>query len=385
MSKNTGHKWSVIALALLLCFVFPVASYAKTTQQLLEEAQQQKNETEEEKNEVEGDKNDLKNEQNSLKGTLDALSGDLTDIGDKLASIETQMDAKEAEIEVTRAALEAAREQKDEQYDAMKSRLQFMYESSNTMYLEMIFSAGSFADFVNAAMYIDSIASYDLQKLEEYEATVTLIDEQEQKLDTELAALDELKVQAEEEKGKVAGLISQTSNNIAQYGDQIADLEAQINAYDAALAEQEKDIAALKKQLAAEMAQSNLAANSSWRDISEVTFEEGDRYLLANLIYCEAGGEPYDGQVAVGAVVMNRVLSSVFPDTVVGVIYANRQFSPVASGRLALALAENRATESCYRAADEAMTGYTNVGGCVFFRTPIDGLTGINIGGHVFY
>ncbi len=112
---------------------------------------------------------------------------------------------------------------------------------------------------------------------------------------------------------------------------------------------------------------------------------EADQRLLAALIFCEAGNQPYEGQVAVGAVVINRVLSSVFPNTVSGVIYQSRQFEPVSTGRLALALAENRATDSCYRAADEAMSGYSNVGTCVFFRTPIPGLEGINIGGHVFY
>ena len=89
--------------------------------------------------------------------------------------------------------------------------------------------------------------------------------------------------------------------------------------------------------------------------------------------------------LAVGSVVINRVLSSQYPDSVVGVIYQNKQFSPVGSGRLALALAENRATEKCYQAADEAMAGITNVGNCVYFRTPIEGLTGISIGGHIFY
>ena len=120
-------------------------------------------------------------------------------------------------------------------------------------------------------------------------------------------------------------------------------------------------------------------------DISEVNFAEGDRYLLANLIYCEAGGESFAGQVAVGAVVINRVLSSVYPDSVVGVIYQGGQFSPVASGRLAAALAGGAATASCYQAADEAMKGNTNVGNCVYFRTPIEGLNGIQIGGHIFY
>ena len=89
--------------------------------------------------------------------------------------------------------------------------------------------------------------------------------------------------------------------------------------------------------------------------------------------------------LAVGAVVINRVLSSVYPDTVTGVIYQRSQFSPVASGRLALALAEGRATQACYDAADEAMSGVSNVGDCVYFRTPIEGLSGISIGGHIFY
>ena len=194
-----------------------------------------------------------------------------------------------------------------------------------------------------------------------------------------------LKAEVEAEKARVAGLVRQTQNNISNYSDQISDAEEAALAYEAEMKKKEEDIAYLQKKLDEERRLSQLASNSTKRDISDITFAEGDRYLLANLIYCEAGGEPYEGQVAVGAVVMNRLLSSVFPDTVVGVIYAKNQFSPVASGRLALALAENRATPSCYKAADEAMAGYTNVGGCVFFRTPIPGLSGINIGGHVFY
>lgn len=197
--------------------------------------------------------------------------------------------------------------------------------------------------------------------------------------------LNDLKAEAEAEKGKVSGLVSQTTANVASYANQIADAEETINALESMIDEQEQDIAALQKQYEEELAKSRLAAKSKWRDISEITFEEGDRKLMANIIYCEAGAEPYEGQVAVGAVVVNRVLSSVYPNTVVGVIYQKKQFSPVASGRLALALANDSATASCYKAADEAMSGTTNVGQCVYFRTPIPGLEGIRIGGHIFY
>ena len=57
----------------------------------------------------------------------------------------------------------------------------------------------------------------------------------------------------------------------------------------------------------------------------------------------------------------------------------------MASVRLDLALWVGIATADCYRAADEAMSGITNVGNCVYFRTPIEGLEGIQIGGHIFY
>ena len=180
-------------------------------------------------------------------------------------------------------------------------------------------------------------------------------------------------------------MIDQASSSINQYSNQISDAERKALAYEAEIKKKEEDLDYLRQKLAEEIALSQAAANGVWRNISEVAFAEGDRKLLANLIYCEAGGEPYDGQVAVGSVVINRVLSSQFPDTVVGVVYQGGQFSPVASGRLELALAADLATDSCYRAADAAMSGVTNVGSCVFFRTPIEGLSGINIGGHVFY
>ena len=267
----------------------------------------------------------------------------------------------------------------------MVDRVRLMYENRNQNVGSALLKEKSLADMLNVADYYESIASYEQKMLEEFKANRMLIEEQEARLLTEKTELDNLKAAAEAEKSRVAGLISQTSNSIARYADQISEAEQRALQYEADLKKAEEDLEALWEKLRAELALSQAAANATWRDISEVSFAEDDLYLLANLIYCEAGGEPYAGQLAVGSVVINRVLSSKYPDTVVGVIYQNKQFSPVASGRLALALSENRATPQCYQAAQEAMSGVTNVGNCVYFRTPIEGLTGINIGGHVFY
>ncbi len=281
--------------------------------------------------------------------------------------------------------LDAAKRTEEEQYASMKKRVQFIYEKQKFVYIEMLLSSTGFADFLNHNDYVEQLSAYDRKMFLQYIETRQSIEDKEARLEEEKTQLDEYKVKAQAEQSRVSSLVSQTSGSIRQYANDISDAQSKAQALEDQIKAQEADIKVLEAKLAEEIRLSQLAKKSTWRDISDVTFAEGDRYLLANLIYCEAGGEPYEGKVAVGSVVINRVLSSVYPDTVVGVIYQNKQFSPVASGRLALALTEGKATAACYQAADEAMSGYSNVGNCVYFRTPIPGLTGINIGGHVFY
>jgi spore germination cell wall hydrolase CwlJ-like protein len=320
-----------------------------------------------------------------LTGELNSLNSKLGEVSNNLEDIEQQMQDTQQDIDETNAALEEARATEEWQYECMVRRIREMYERNDDSYINAILGASSVYDMVNVADCFEMIEVYDRKMLDRYEENRILIEEKEAQLEADYAELENLKTAAEAEKSKVSGLISSTSNSIASYSGQISDAEKEILEYEEQLRQKESDLTYLRQKLAEEIAMSQQAANSTWRDISEVEFADGDRYLLANLIYCEAGAEPYEGKVAVGAVVMNRVLSSVYPDTVVGVIYQNKQFSPVASGRLALALAEGRATQSCYDAADEAMSGVTNVGNCVYFRTPIEGLTGISIGGHIFY
>ena len=359
--------------------------YATSTQEKLNQAKEEKEQTQSQLNETKENLEGLKEEKNSLEGKLADLNEKLAAVSNNLNALEDEIEEKEEEIRITEEELAEAKETEEHQYESMKTRIRFMYERSDYALLETLLGSGSLAEALNKADYVEQIAAYDRKKLDEYEATRMKIQEEEAKLKEEKSQLEKLKSQIQAERSKVNMYVKQTSSEISATVGEISEAEAQALAYEAKIKEQEANIEYLKKKLAEEQALSKLAAQSKWRDISEVQFEESDRYLLANLIYCEAGGEPYAGQVAVGAVVINRVLSSVYPDTVTGVIYQNAQFSPVASGRLALALAENRATASCYKAADEAMSGQTNVGNCVYFRTPIPGLTGIQIGGHIFY
>ena len=398
--KSKRNVTACIMVALLLASQTVTVQATEETRKKINQAEQEKKDTESKLNETEENLDKLNEQKNSLQGALSTLNTELSQVSNNLSDLEAKITDKEAEIEAlnqdiaqVQAELETAIALKDEQYESMKQQIKFIYEKSDYLYLELFFSAGSFSDFLNKNNYIEQLSSYEEKVLQDYKDAQAAMEAKEaelqlamEQLERDKEELGEYKVQVVAEQSRVSGLVSKTANSINATDSQISEAEAEALAYEQRIKEQEENITALKAKLAEEIRMAELASQSSWRDISEVNFAEGDRYLLANLIYCEAGGEPYAGQVAVGAVVMNRVLSSVYPDTVTGVIYQNRQFSPVASGRLALALAEGKATGSCYQAADEAMKGATNVGNCVYFRTPVDGVTPkYRIGGHIFY
>ncbi|MBR4703862.1 MAG: spore cortex-lytic enzyme [Oscillospiraceae bacterium] len=121
--------------------------------------------------------------------------------------------------------------------------------------------------------------------------------------------------------------------------------------------------------------------------VSSPTADSNTRALLARLITAEARGEPYVGQVAVGAVVLNRVEHPSFPNSIAGVIYQSGAFSCIADGQFNQPVAE-----SAYRAADDALNGWDPTGGAIYYFNPSTATSAwiwsrpliVNIGKHRF-
>ena len=370
------------------------------TQEALDKARQEASQTQQAIDENQDTLDNLQGVQSGLSSQLSSLNSRLSDITSNLAEISAkisdkkdEISAKQEEIQKTQKQLDEAVAAQEEQYNSMKERIRFLYERGNQYYLEILLKSGSYGELLNRSSYIRELNNYDAKVLEQYKKTAQEIQRRKDELQKEQDALnqqqnelEELHSQASSKADQVSGLVSQTAGSLNAANAQISSAQDAADALQDQLDSQNATVSALEKQLAEEKRLQALSNASTWRNISDIAFEEGDRYLLANLIYCEAGGEPYEGQVAVGAVVMNRVMSGAFPGTVSGVIYQKWQFEPAMTGRLALALSENRATDSCYRAADAAMAGQTTVGDCLFFRTPIPQVTPkYTIGGHIFY
>lgn len=410
-------KNQIILLALALSLVmstglFVVDVKSATTEEKLREAQEGKAQSEGKLNETKDRIGNLEDSKTALQGYLTELNDDLTEVSDKLSGIEDELDEKETEIEKTQSdingleaeidetqkEIEKTQSEIDEQYELIKKRIRHVYRSGGANYADVLLGATSFSDMLNKTEYINKASDYDenvLKNIKEKKASLEdkkakteelkgEVQAKMQKQQEELEDIEDLHAAAAKEQGKVQTLVNRTTNGISSYKGQIEQAEAEAKAYEADIAQKNEDIKRLEKELEKERALAAKSRSMAKKDLSQISVAEGERELLACLIYCEAGAEPYEGQVAVGAVVMNRCMSGAFPDTITGVIYQSGQFSPVASGRLAARLAQG-ANDSCYKAADAALSGHTPVGDCLFFRTIIPEIKGQIIGNHVFY
>ena len=369
------YKVLSIVLALSLLTGGGLHLYASsTTREELNNAQQEANRVQGEINKGKEDLENLENERDKISGQLSNYNDQLTEAVNELNNTEQAIDKKELEIAQKQRELDTAKSIEEKQYNDLVAHMQYMYESGLTQsYLNLVSESTSLTDFLNISEYVEQISAYDTRMLTQFKATREFIEAEEATLQTEHEALEALRTSQEANRTKVSNLVSQTQNALSNKEGEITKKENEVTAQEEQLATIKDNIAALQQKLAEEIRLSQEAANAEWRDISQVTITEEDITMLANLIYCEARGESYEGKLAVASVVINRILSSKYPDTMAGVIYQKSQFAPVTSTKNSFveALAYDKAANSsgCYEAAREAAAGITNVSNCVYFQT----------------
>lgn len=390
-----------LAVILVLCSLFPMG--ADATQQKIDQVQEGIEDLKDQKEEAQQQADSLSEEAGGLEGDLAEFNNRLASVTAELNETEQQLKVTRQNLKDTRKALKKACQREDKQYKAMKKRIRFLYEMDRESMLEVLLGAKSFADFLNKAEYFSSIHQYDRNMLEEYRNTKEEIAGKKKELDEHEDELASLLAQQESKKQEIDALINDTSQHLAAAKKQLADAQANVAKYEKKIEQQKAYEAELEAQKAKEDAKrmeeirrqeeenkrsqvqsqnQNQNQNQNQKP-APVKGDASDAAMLAALIQCEAGGESYEGKVAVGSVVMNRVRSSHFPNTVAGVIYQGGQFSPVASGRFASVLASG-ANASCTQAAQEVLGGnITN--SCLYFRRNDGSIPGTVIGNHVFY
>lgn len=369
-----------------MCLLLANTSYAETTQDNINDAKNQIEDLKDQKKDAEDTVNDISGKKDALESDLSGLNGQLSDIVAQINDLEGQISDKQGEIDQAKEDLAAAEAQSAKQYEDMKLRIQFMYENGSTPVWQMLAEAESFSDFLNRTEYITDINAYDRKKLVEYQDLQEQIAAQKEDLESDMTELVAMQDDMKKKQTNVSSLINTTKANLAQTQEDLADAQSNV----ADLEDKINQMVEYEKQLEIQKAKEDAARLAAIKeqekeDTSTVVYvpTDSDQYLLGAIIQCEAGGESYDGKLAVGSVVINRVKSSYFPNSVSGVIYQSGQFSPVASGRLAYRL-EAGVDGSCLQAAQDVLNGNITVG-CLYFRQNNGIIQGTVIGNHVFY
>lgn len=383
--KSNFSKLNKIMFTAGLCMIMaitPIISFA--TSSSISDLEQEIQEDEQNRDNLDNQIDELEEAKKQMESYMEDLNIQIWDINDKLVKLNEQVAQKEEQIQKNDKKLKKAKEVEEEQFESMKLRIQYMYEMGDSSYAELLVTAGSFSEFLNKTEYVNELAEYDRNMLEDYKQTRQNIANTQKELKEQKVELVELQEQTEAKQDELQNKLDSAQVDKERYASQITEAEQLAQKYEEQINAKRNSLQELKAEEERRRKEEEARRNNTYKDTYvEYEGQADDLVLLATIIYCEAGGEPYEGKLAVGSVVMNRVHSSRFPNSVSSVIYQSGQFTPVSSGRYAVALASG-VPQSCYDAAQEVLNGNIT-GNWLFFRT-INGIVqGDYIGGHVFY
>lgn len=232
-------------LTLIFCMQ-PVCNIQATEESNLSEAQQEKKTLENDLQKAKELIDSLKGSKEDIQSEVEKLDKQLNEISGKVKELESQLSKKRQEIADTESSLNKAKEQEKKQYRNMKKRIQFMYENGQTSYVEMLLSADSFTDFLNAVEYITQISQYDRKMLKEYQNMQVTIADTQKTLETDYASLQSLQAKVQEEKQAVAALESAKKGELNDVADDLTDAQSVAKAYEAEIQAQNEVIAQIQ-------------------------------------------------------------------------------------------------------------------------------------------
>lgn len=243
-------------LAIFLSFLMMISVVDPVQATTISDLEKEKQELEKQKEEAQNKQKEESDKLNSVSGRIDSIQGDADAVAEEideadaalvetLASVEIIKDEladKEEEIKVTTADYEKAKEKEEEQYEAMKLRIQFMYEKGDSTYLQLLLESQNFSEAVNKAEYINQLYDYDRKMLEEYEAVKEECENLKNQLEEEKAELEAQQHELLEEQNNLETLLAEKQKIYDNYEAQIAQAKREAAVYKANIKKQTEAI-----------------------------------------------------------------------------------------------------------------------------------------------
>lgn len=190
----------------------------------------------------------IESQKSALSSEVSSLNDDLTDTLLNIQVLESDLADKEVEIEQAQKDYEAAKATEEQQYDSMKKRIQYLYETGQESYVEMLLTSESVADLVNKVDYAEELQEYDRRLLDEYKAAKQAVIDLQAQLEEEKQELLEMEEQLKEEKANLESVIAQKRSQIADFDSQLSAAKAKVSEYQKKIKEQNAQIKQLQKE-----------------------------------------------------------------------------------------------------------------------------------------
>ena len=228
------------------------ASNLNSLKQQEQQLQQQVNQNQNELNKVNDQLDKYEAERKEFQLYLDDQKSEMMNLMKDIAYYETAIEEKTQSIADATVELEEAMKLRDEQYEAMMVRIQYMYESgSNDNYLLMLLTSQDVTDLLNRAEYVDSLYAYDSAMLSDYEQLVTGITTMRDTLETDKRSLEAEQVLLDEHKVELERIMAELEDTISDYDKLVADAQAKAKEYKNLIASGQSQIQTLQQQQAA--------------------------------------------------------------------------------------------------------------------------------------
>lgn len=222
--KKKGMQVAVVTTgALLMSFtsIFAAPVFSVHAEETKEDVEQQKEEAQQAQEEANANAEKYQKKVDKLTAAVNELDKQATDISTQIVEKKQQAEDLQNEIDETQTKLAEAQVSEDNQYEAMKKRIQYLYEEGDVAYIDALMSSASFEDSLNKSEYVDQLSTYDQKQLNKLVKTKNDIAEYQQTLKDDLADVEKVKADLETKQADLDDVISQKNAEINKYSDDV--------------------------------------------------------------------------------------------------------------------------------------------------------------------
>lgn len=257
------HMWKMRLVAAGLVAILGISCFQSASASALSKAKNKKSEAQTALDNANADIENIQSQQKELQSQIDALDADLVNIIMNLDILEGELSDKQTELDNVTAQLAQAQEDEQNQYDAMKKRIVYMYENGDDSYIEALVGATDFSDLLNRLEYAQQIYDYDRNLLTQYQETVQQVADLKSQVETEKAELEEVQQSYQEQQASYESMIAEKQSQISDFDTQLASAQSLAAQYKATVDEQNEIIRQEQAAAAAAAAQNNNKGNNT--------------------------------------------------------------------------------------------------------------------------